>query len=295
MRKRAVLLIILAVAVIGLGAQQPFQFFVSMTDASGAPVANLTAADFEVRENGALGKVLAVEPIDWPVKVHLLVDTGVGVGGENLVHVRNGVRGFVEALPEGIEMTLVVTAPQARTLIRPTTDRAAILKAPELLAPDSGGGRFIEALAEASQRIERDRSNHFPVVVALASTAAGGGNIVDRVVEQLMQRLQARPATVHVVMLSSATRGPASGLNAVDIGIAVTKLTGGRYENLAAGQRIATLLPEIGQQVAQSHARQSRQYRITFERPNGSAPLGNITLAGRGGMRGRLSFDGHLP
>ena len=102
----------------------------------------------------------------------------------------------------------------------------------------------------------------------------------------------ARAATVHVVMLSSATRGPASGLNSVDVGIAVTKLTGGRYENIAAGQRLATLLPELGQQVAQSHARQSRQYRITFERPNGNAPLGNVTLAGRNGMRGRLSLDG---
>jgi hypothetical protein len=60
--------------------------------------------------------------------------------------------------------------------------------------------------------------------------------------------------------------------------------------------RIATLLPEIGAQVAKSHARQSHQFRITFQRPNGaSGPLGEVGAAARVGLTPMLSINGRLP
>jgi hypothetical protein len=59
--------------------------------------------------------------------------------------------------------------------------------------------------------------------------------------------------------------------------------------------RIATLLPEIGAQVARSHARQSRQFRITFQRPNGaSGPLGEVGAAMRAGLTPSLTVTGRL-
>ena len=55
--------------------------------------------DVRVMENGTDGKVVKVEPVDWPIKVQLLVDNGIGLGNENLSNLRNGVRGLIDALP----------------------------------------------------------------------------------------------------------------------------------------------------------------------------------------------------
>jgi hypothetical protein len=72
--------------------------------------------------------------------------------------------------------------------------------------------------------------------------------------------------------------------------------TGGRYESITVSSRLATLLPEIGAQVAASHRRQSTQCRVTVERPAGRpAAAGPLTAAVRRGYTGNLTYDGVLP
>ena len=83
--------------------------------------------DIEVTEDNVAGTVVRMEEIDWPVRVELLLDNGTGVGLENLIHVRNGVRAFLEALPAGIEVSVITTAPQPRYVVRPTRDREELL------------------------------------------------------------------------------------------------------------------------------------------------------------------------
>jgi hypothetical protein len=78
--------------------------------------------------------------------------------------------------------------------------------------------------------------------------------------------------------------------------MAVAKVTGGRYEQIASTTRLETLLPELGVQVAESHGRQSRQYRITAQRPAGaSGPLGEFEMVTRPGLVLTLTSDGHIP
>ena len=61
--------------------------------------------------------------------------------------------------------------------------------------------------------------------------------------------------------------GSVAGALQTEVGLAVTKLSGGRYENIAAQTRFVTLMPEIAKQIAESNLRQTHQYRITYERP----------------------------
>ena len=277
-------------------AQQQFQIFASVVDAaSGAPVPALQPTDMRVLENGAEGKVVQIEPVEWPMKVQILLDNGAGLGNENLIHLRNGVRGLIEALPEGVEVSLLTTAPQARFIVRPTTSRADLIEGIGRIAPDSGVGRFAESLDEASQRIEKDKADHFPVII-LFGTTAGDSRVIERDIERTMQRLQKRPATVHVVLLNSARSGTGGSVQ-TNVGIGVTKMTGGRYESIAAASRLTTLLPEIGAQVAKSQTRQAHQFRLTVQRPTGaSGDVGNIGVGVRTGLRAEgISRDGHLP
>ena len=311
--RRAVFILagLFALPVPAAHAQQTFTFFASVLDTKGDPVATLKPTDFAIREGGVDAKVLKADPIEWPVKVQILVDNGTGVGSESLQFLRNGVRGLVQALPPGTDITLVSTAPQPRQVVKATTDKDMVLQGVDRITPDSGAARFSEGLMEAVDRIDKEKNskgkkgednkavaNYFPVIVIVGSTAAEGSQVMDRDFQKLLQRIQQDAVTVHVVMLSSTnqSQNSISGEIQTQVGTAVTKQSGGRYEAIAAPSRIATLLPEVGQQITASNTRQSHQYRITYERPAGkSGPVGQIEMGVPAGMRASLSIDGHLP
>jgi hypothetical protein len=292
----ALVAIILGVSTFRVHAQKEFQVYASVVDATGAPVAKLEPSDVKVTENGVDAKVLKIEPVNWPTKVQVLVDNGVGLGAANISHLKNGIRGLIEALPENVEVTIVSTAPQPRFVVRPTADKAAMVKGLDVLAPDSGAGRFVEALNEATQRNERDKSNYFPVII-MAATTAGDRNVLDSDVERLMKRLEQRPATVHVILLAGQGQSSSGGANQTQVGLAVTKYTRGRFENINAPARLEALLPELGTQVAKSHETQSHQFRLTVERPAGAkGDVEKISMGARSGLTTTsVSFDGRVP
>jgi len=286
----------LCVASGDMRAQQQVQLYASVADVTGKPVATLEPADLKVLEGGVEAKVVKVEPVSWPVKVQLLVDNGIGLGGQNIQSLKDGIKGLVEALPENLEVTIVTTAPQPRFLVRPTTDKAMMIEGLSRLAPDGGAGRFVESMNEATQRIEKDKTDHFPVIISSA-TSSGDANVLERDVKRIFERIQKRPTTVHVILLNSTTGSATGGANQTQVGLAVTQATRGRYESIAVPTRLATLLPELGKQVAASHEKQSHQFKITVERPAGkSGELGQLSAGGRSGLvlQG-LSTDGRLP
>jgi hypothetical protein len=54
-----------------------------------------------------------------------------------------------------------------------------------------------------------------------------------------------------------------------NVALPTTKATGGRYETLAVANKLDTLLPEWGRDLATLHARQNTQFRVTVERTHG--------------------------
>jgi hypothetical protein len=116
-------------------------------------------------------------------------------------------------------------------------------------------------------------------------------------VKRIFERIQKKPTTIHVVLLNSTTGSASGGANQTQVGMAVTEATRGRYESIAAPTRLATLLPEIGKQVAASHEKQSHQFRLTVERPAGAkGDVGQVGAGARGGLQVKgLSMDGRLP
>jgi hypothetical protein len=281
----------------GVDAQQrQFQVYASIVDDTGGPATSVQPTDVRVLENGVETQVLSVEKVDIPIKLQVLVDNGVGLGSDNIAHLRNGVRGLLEAQPSDMEVTLVVTGGQPRVLVRPTTDRAAILKGVDLLGPDGATGKFVEALSDAASRIERDKSRYVGMIVAFATTA-GDLNVFERDVERIVRRFREHPTTVHVVLLSLVgSVSTIGGQNQTNVGIGLAEITGGRFEAIAAPNRLATLLPEIGLQVARAHELQRQQFKITVERPAGvSGDVNKVSMAAFGGLKVEsVSFDGRV-
>jgi len=225
-------------AAVAAQTSKQIQIFASILDGSGAPATKVEPGDLRLMENGMEAKVTKVEPVNWPVKMQILLDNGIGIGSANIQQLKSGVQGLIAALPENLEVTLVSTAPQPRFLTKPSTDRAAVQKGLDVLAPDGGAGRFVESLNEATQRIERDKTDYFPVIISVATTS-GDRDVRDSDVERMMQRLEKRPTTVHVILYNGggSTTG---GANQTNIGMSVTKFTGGKFENVNSATRIVS-------------------------------------------------------
>jgi hypothetical protein len=284
------------IATVGLRAQRQVTFFASFVNTSSdQPIDTVSQDQVEVREDDVAGRVLRMEPMNWPVRVELLLDNGIGIGSDNLSHLREGVRLHRSAASAWNHF--ITTAPQPRTVVgRPPIARA--LSGAGLLAPERSAPRFIDALSETAARldktrVDKERGNFFPVVVA--GFPGSRSIFTDRDVSGFDAFSTAR-RHVHVVMLSSGGITADGGATQVQIGMAIAKMTGGRYDNISAPSRIRTLLPEIARQIARSHARQSKQFRITFERPDGKAgQVGHVTLAGPASLTIQLSTDGRIP
>ena len=303
---------LLAAAVLGVGfgaavvtaqAPQQIQIYAGVLDGRGAAPVSLSVGDVHVMEDGVDATVTRVERLDWPLKVQILLDNGVGLGGGGIQPLKAGVQALLAALPGDVEVTIVGTAPQPRFLTRPTNDRAAMQEGVELLASDHGAGRFVESLFEATQRIERDTRDFFPIIVSVA-TISGDRDMKERDVERVMTRLAARPTTVHVVLFTGGPQAVSqagqiqgaayAGTNQARVGMKVAEYSGGTYESINNATRLASLLPEIGSKVAAAVERHRQQFRITVNRPAGAAGVvGKVNVGLKSPLvTAGLSFDG---
>ena len=234
------------------------------------------------------------------MKLTVMIDNGQATSS-SLANLRTSLRGFFEAIPADVETSLLTTAPQPRWIVRPTKDRQQLLKGVDLIAPDSGAALFFDALVEAGNRSDKDKTDHFPVFMMLASDVGRNSSAMDKEFERLQKQIIQRAITVHFVILHSGGErvGAVAGALQTEVGLALTKLSGGRYENIAANTRLTTLLPEFAQQISQSNLRQTHEYRVTYERPGKDAKAAQRISAGvsrlRIGVSPMLSIDGHMP
>ena len=275
-----------------IAAQKQQQIFVSVTAPDGTPVTDLQASEVTVTEDGVACKIVKLEPISWPTKLQVLVDNGKA--NTNPINpLRDGLKALFEQMPDGVEMSMYVISGAPRPIVKPTTDKQKLIGGIGLIAPDTNVGTFFDALSEAAGRIDKDKMPSFPVIVMVGSDL-GRISAADRDFEKLQETILKRAVTVHVILMAGG--GGASGGGAqTEIGLAVTKLSGGRYENITTTTRLATLLPELGKKIADSQARQSHQFRVTYERAANAKEQPRLGAAVRREGTAMISLDGHLP
>lgn len=281
----------LLAAATGVSAQKQLLLLATVIDPAGAEITAIDPNDVRVTENGANLKVTKVELVDRTPKLQLLIDNGIGMPQESIGDLRKGVQGFLQALPPNIEVTVVTTAPQPRFLERATTDRQKLIDAVNRLSPDSGAGRFVESLAEATQRIERDKQQDARYTIVTVGTGAGDTNVRDRDLQQTQERLAKYRTVVHVILLSNVGRSSGFGYVQGEFGQAVAKQTGGRFENLAVANRLTTLLPELGTELSKTLGAGSKQFRVTVDRPGGTDNLGSVAMGVTGKQLVEVAID----
>ena len=288
----AVTAIALCLMATGLLAQQQIVLVATITDPTGAEVTGVDPADVDFTENGAAGTVVKVEVVAAVVpKVQILIDNGLGIPSASLGDLRNALKGLVNALPNNVEITLVSTAPQPRTLEKPTTDHIKLLSAIDRLTPDAGAGKFVDSMFEATDRIAKDKQEGASYTIISVASSVGDLNYRENDVKQVGQRVAQKRTSVYVVIVSSLGNASGGGIQ-VDLGKGLADMSGGRFESIAVPNRLMTLLPEVGAQVAKSMAPGAKQFRITLQRPaSTSQALGRVGLAVRGKVLSNVGFQ----
>lgn len=268
--------------------------FVSVVDASsGAPVTDLTPEELAVQWDGVNCETVALEPIDWPVRVSVFVDNSRG-RADAVSQIREGLRSFAEALPADMEIALFTIARQPRLLTPHTTDRAALAGGIDLVVADtSASARYLDALIEEAGRLDDDSDRrYFPVVVMVAGDGPEGSTGQQPRFEEMLRRMADNAATVHTLMFSHGN------LNAlqVQVGENVSQVTRGSYESLTVDSAFLTALPALGQDIARKHELVSHQYRVIYAPPDGASDQPSISIgSSRRGLDLTPTIDGNVP
>jgi hypothetical protein len=287
---------------VALAQGEPYAFVMAVTDQNGRPVSDLARDEIVVTENGVALEIMSVRPFRMPVALTIAVDNGP-LSVDALAHYRAGLAGLVRALPEDMEVTVITTSPQPMMVVPPTDDRIRLLRGINGFAPQEESPRFTDTLVEFSRRYEdalkeTNRIASLPLLLMVSTSAPEAVSYQPEEISRALQFLERRKAKVYVAMLT-VNRGASARAQINDgrqtiIAIPATKITRGRYEPLASSNRLTSLLPEMGAEIAALHRRQVNQLVVTAQRqPGRRGPLqnGQIGLT-REGLTGSVSLDG---
>jgi hypothetical protein len=274
-------------------AQDLGQLFVQVVNQAGAPVTDLSPAEFEVTEGDVVSKVVSAELDTQPMKIALLVDNSELIHQANaLTSLRGGVDGFLTTLPARHEVALATIGQHIRWRVDFTTDREALRESAKEIFVDGGGGPILlDGIKETWER-RFDETEPWPIFVVVATDGSeSSGNMHQGQYERFVKELTANGVTVHVLLLS--TRG---GSLVTDSAINLTAHTGGLYEVFGVGTRLATALPEFAMKLGTHYEQISQRYRVVYERPDPALAGASLSIwVAREGVVAQGYMDRRIP
>jgi Ca-activated chloride channel homolog len=269
-------------AALAIGAAAPLvaqtnqrSMYVSVVDASGAPVPAVGPADLVVREDNVAREVLGVVPADDPMQIEILVDNSQAAR-EYIRDMRAALPEFVEALlaPNDAgrknEIGLVALGERPTILTEPTFDAAQLRKGIDRLFSQPGSGNYLlDGIIEVSQGFKK-RGALRPVIVAITTE---GPEFSSRHFDLVLGPLHDAGAAFHAIVV-----GPMSGDTSDDArnrSIVLdqgTATTGGRLDHILTSLALNGKLKQVAADL-------THQYRVTFSHPPSLIPPERTTIA----------------
>lgn len=140
---------------------------VTARDASGQIVHDLKPEEFEVYEDGVRQEIGPVGHHETPISAVLLLDTSGSMAGDKMMHAKDGVINFVNALRRDDEALIVAFNDSVSALGQFGLDRRTIQRAVERL--DAGTGtRLYDAVIEGARAIAEPGRNEKRAIVILS-------------------------------------------------------------------------------------------------------------------------------
>jgi len=254
--------IFLIVISVSLSAQRAItrSIYVQAVDESGAPVLNLTPADFVLTEDGSPREVTRATLLNGPMRIVLLVDSSTPVG-PMLNNFKTGLNAFIDELPEEEEVVFVTSGGQIRVRTQPGTDRVKLRAQVGLFAAEGGANAFLDTMLEADKRFLKNLPpGQWPAFVIV--TTDRGENTREPNVKDyntFMQDFLARGGAAHAVIIAGKAIGSVTDM--------VTNLVdnvAGTSQTIVADSNLPERLRVIANRLADDHQRMMRRYEIRY-------------------------------
>lgn len=268
-----------------LSAQRvPKRIFVSALDTGGRPVPDLTAADFQVTEDGLKREVTRVTLGQAPLRVVLLVDSSTAIA-PMMNTFRIALNAFADMLPAEHEVSFITTGGQIRVRTPPSADREKLKSEIARFASEGGANAFLETLIESDTRFLKPAPTQWPTFVIV--TADNGDTRREPDIaryNKFMNDFLGRGGTAHAIVIAGKQTGPIT-----DLAENLAKNTGGLYATIVADSGLPERLTGIAQRLSDDHHVMADRYEVEF---TGDAKLTQPTInvqASRDDIRVQMS------
>jgi VWFA-related protein len=239
--------------------------YVTVMDNKGAPVPDLTAANFKVKEGGKDREVTKAEPAKTRPHLALMVEERLAPDAQT----RMGLFEFVKRLNGTAEVSLLTVGLRNTTLVPFVTDPNPLLKAiNELSLNPQPTSNLTEGISDMAQIFDKDNPERPVMVVVCFSGGQAGGASANSVLTSLRQT---------GTKFYAVSYGPPNTNNSGDLGTMAdlsgreqvlgdgSKQTGGRRIDVPTTANIPKALQQIADDLA-------AQYAVTYALPDGVKP-----------------------
>ena len=236
--------------------------YVSVVDNRGAPVTDMTAADFVVREDNVAREVLSAKTADTPLQIALLVDDSTAAS-DATTFIREGLAAFFERLRGKAEISLM-TIGERPTIVVPFTPDTQVLneRAKRIFPRTNAGAYLLEAIVDASKALAK-REAVRPVILALTFEGIEHSNQQH---DQVLKELEKSGAALHVIAVGTPRGSLSDEERSRGLVIAEgTRRTGGRRDQVLANSGIPERLKQAADELI-------NQYVVSYGRPDKLVP-----------------------
>jgi hypothetical protein len=232
--------------------------YFTATDAKGAPVTDLTAADVTVKEGGKDRPVVSVKPAPAPMQIAVIVDDAGG-GGYQAAVVQ-----LIQNLLDRAHFSMRVLSPQAILIQDDTRDvealKAAISKIGQRGRIQVDPDQLVEGINEAAKMLQSRKAARPAIVVMTVA----GDNAQTANIDNVMDRLRDSRAMLNVLHVPNTSVGRLLGDG--------PKQTGGRSEVVGS-------INGLGPAMAKIIDHLKYQYELIYSLPDGVKPDQRFSMA----------------
>ena len=243
--------------------------YVGVVDNKGNPVTGLTAADFSIREDGAVREVLSAGLATDPIAIALTVDDSQA-STYAIQFLRDALKSFVKKMDGRAHIALSTVGERPTSVVEYTESAAQLEKGvTRLFARNGAGAYLLEAIVDLSRGLERREE---PRKAIIALTVESGPEFSTLYSKPVLDALYRSGATLHVLAIGQPANSMTDEGRNRNIVIADgSENTGGRRDQILAESGISDRLLQLGDELLQ-------QYVVSYTRPETLIPPEKIEV-----------------